>query len=97
MKAKPWPGRRCATGAIEKIKEEKNGKTVDELFGAFVGILEGRSALPMEKLVEWVRVRTEELIVATPYSERSVLLKPLKTKSVAEVGRRREKMKKRSG
>lgn len=66
MKAKPWPGRRCATGAIEKIKEEKNGKTVDELFGAFVGILEGRSALPMEKLVEWVRVRTEELIDATP-------------------------------
>ena len=47
------------------MKEVEKGKTVEEL-EFFVGILDGYRARPIEKLVWFVRARTEDSTVALP-------------------------------
>lgn len=91
-KAKPWPGWKPLTEEIEKMKEVEKEVLVE--FNA--GILEGKRARPMEKVVEsFVRERIlllllsfeeEECrcwIVASPNKRRFEELKlALKTNSV---------------
>lgn len=47
------------------MKEVEKGSGIDE-FGAFVGILKGYKARPMEKLVSFVRERIEDSTMALP-------------------------------
>lgn len=85
INAKPWPGRKLLSCAMEKMKEVEKGMGVEELVG-FVGILEGYKARPMEKVVSSVMLRIEELMAALPKRRRLVELKfVLKMNSVAEV------------
>lgn len=86
IKAKPWPGRKCLTFAMEKMKEVEKERDVEE----FVRILEGYKARPMEKVVSSVTARMEDWTVAFPKRRRLVELKlVLKMNSVPEVAPRR--------
>lgn len=64
-KAKPWPGRKFPTSAMEKMKEVEKGRGAEEL-ADFAGILEGYNARPIEKVVSSVMARMEDWMAELP-------------------------------
>lgn len=78
------------------MKEVEKGYTYEE-FGFLVGIFSWYKARPIEKVCWCVSVRIRESMVALPKSKSSEELKPLKTKSMANVELKKRTNRRRRG